>query len=460
MTTPHPQQLAAAYKQLRDEILTPISAAEDYSMGHAAPQLSEHEVQGLWQAGLLGYEGDTAAHGHVRVLSFGEWNRGAGPDFLRAEIVLNGKRLNGDIEIDPCAQDWERHGHGANALYNSVVLHVILSPPPVGWYTRTALHVEVPVLHIPAARLRHAMELVSPPDAETVPLCRQPLCHMHAKQVESLLRAAAAHRAECKRRRFRRKAEVLGEEQTWYEALAETLGYSANKGAMLTLARRAPLRSLDKVPEACLFGTAGFLVPMLPDQATDEARLYHRQVWDEWWKVKDPLVLSTSRTIAWNMSGQRPVNHPHRRVAALAACVANWMSIRSMFCADQAARLVAHLAAIRHPFWDFHCTFNSAPLYKRVALLGHERIFDFLVNYVYVMDESPGAWEKYLNVRVHTTPAKVERAARHLFGERADIAPLLRYSYAQQGLLQIHADFCSSSICGECLFPAQLRQWE
>ena len=461
MRSRSPQELADAYRQLRDDILPPaLCAAEDYSITEAPPKLGELEVQGMWMAGLLGHEGDTSTHGHVRVLDFGEWNRGAGPDFLRAELILNGKRVCGDVEIDPGVQDWERHGHGANPLYNNVVLHITLSPPPMGWFTRTSLHTEVPVFYIPAARLRQAMELPPPLDIEMAPMCRCPLSKLPVSQIQSLLQSAAAHRADCKRRRFHHKVEALGPEQAWYEALAETLGYSANKEAMLTLARRAPLSMLGREPEAILFGTAGFLVPILPEKATEEARLFHREVWNTWWRVKDNFELGSDRSIPWAMTGQRPVNHPHRRVAALAACIDKWANLRTMFSAAQSLRLAAHLESIRHPFWDYHCTFSSAPLLKRVALLGRERIYDFLVNYIYVMDESPRAWEAHLNARVHTTPTKVQAVAKDLFGDREDIAPLLRYSYAQQGLLQIHSDFCHSSTCSECLFPTQLQQWE
>lgn len=455
-----PEQLAGAYERLMYEILQPLAAAEDYTIQEKKPLLSEMEVQGLWHAGLLGREGDTARHGHVRVLDFGEWNRGAGPDFLRAELEIGGKRLRGDIEIDPQVQDWERHGHGANPLYNQVVLHISLSAPPINWYTRNSLHIEVPVLHLTAARIRQAMGLERPVDPELAPLCRKPLANAPIGQIESLLRAAAAHRANRKRKRFYSKAEALGKSQAWYEAWAETLGYSANKGAMLTLSRRAPLHSLGDIPEAVLFGTAGFLVPMLPDKATDEARLHHRLVWDKWWQVQEKFALSKTRAIPWVLTGQRPMNHPHRRVAALAVSAAQWHKLEPMFQAKDALRLAAHLEAISHPFWDFHCTFNSFPLLKRVALIGRERVFDFLVNHVYTMDTSPGAWEAYLRVRSNSVPTKVTRTAQRLFGDREDTAPLLRLSYAQQGLLQIADDFCTASSCRDCLFPEQLNQWK
>lgn len=459
MTLPSPHSLADAYRRLLDDIFPPLCAAEDYTATEPA-RLSELEVQSLWHVGLLGNEGSTISHGQVRILDFGEWNRSAGPDFLHAEIELDGKRIRGDIEIDPQAQDWERHGHGSNPLYNRVALHVVLSPAPVGWFTRNSLHLEVPVMFLPPARIRRALGMAPPIDREMTPLCRRPLDTMQPAHVASLLQAAAAHRASIKRKRFYDKAEVLGKSQAWYEAWAETLGYSANKGAMIALARRAPLRLLADAPEAILFGTAGFLVPMLPDKATDEARLYHRQVWDSWWQLKDKFALSDNRAIPWVLTGQRPLNHPHRRVAALAAGAAIWHKLEPLFNAADAPRLAARMEAISHPFWDYHCTINSAPLSKPAALIGKNRFFDFLINHIYVIDESPRAWESYLCARASDTPTKVTRTAQRLFGKRTDLNSLLHLSYAQQGLLQIAADFCSSSICQECLFPEQLRQWQ
>ena len=454
-----PSQLAGAYGEFLNDILEPLCAAEDYTFPEEKPPLGELEVQALWHAGLLGNEGETQRHGHVHILDFGEWNRGAGPDFTGVELELDGKRVRGDIEIDPAAQDWERHGHGINPLYNRVALHVVLSTPPAAWFTRDSMHKEVPVLYIPPSRVRAALGLSPPIDADMVHLCRRPLAEMSTDRIENLLQAAAAHRVACKRKRFYNKVQALGERQAWYEAWAETLGYSANKETMVALARRAPFRALGKAAESILFGTAGFLVPMLPDKATDEARLYHRQVWDIWWQHKEKFSLSERRALPWALVGQRPLNHPHRRVAALAASVNCWQTLEPLFNAASALRLAAHLEAISHPFWDFHCTFNSAPLSKRAALVGRERIFDFLVNHVYIMDESPEAWNAYLSLRSHDTPTKVIRTAKNLFGDRSDLARLLRHSYAQQGLLQIRSDFCSTSICKECLFPAQLQQW-
>lgn len=421
-------------------------------------KLNEIEVQSLWMAGLLGHEGETARHGHVRIIDVGEWNRSVGPDFQRAEIEIDGVRMRGDIELDPKAQDWEHHGHGSNPTYNGVILHVVLSDVPEGWYTRDSGHRDIPILHIRKEVLREAIGASPSIQAEKTELCREPLAAMQMEELTRMLQAAAAYRITNKRRIFRKKAANLGIRQAWYEALAETLGYKVNKQAMQILARRAPIRELGGNAESILFGTAGFLVPVLPEQANTEARSYHRNVWDAWWAVRSRYELEPPRAINWQYAPLRPGNHPHRRVAALAVAAKHWKNIESLLSAACAERLLKTLTALSHPYWSHHCTLPSAPLGNKMALIGESRAKDFLINHVYVQDDTPSAWHTYLSIKSKDIPSAVRKTAMHLFGTREDIAPLLNRAYVQQALLQIDADFCAQSPCRECLFPAQLCQ--
>ena len=135
MPQPDRQQDADAYRALLERIRQSCGCAE---ADDEQPLPGELEIQALWHAGLLGSCGETMRHGRVRILDFGEWNRSAGPDFQRAEIEIDGIRHHGDIEIDPTAQDWERHGHGANPDYTNVVLHIVLRQPPAPGYPHSA----------------------------------------------------------------------------------------------------------------------------------------------------------------------------------------------------------------------------------------------------------------------------------------------------------------------------------
>ena len=450
------RQAADRYRELRRRVRgEDTTAAEPVDF----PLPPEQEVQGLWAAGLLGNGGVTERHGHVHIIDFGTWNRSVGPDFLRAEIELNGRRLRGDIELDPTAQDWEHHGHGANPNFDNVILHIVLTKPPAGWYTRNSSHREIPVLTIPAEAVRSALGKPAPITTACTELCREPLAAMPIEKVAGMLQSAAAYRMQLKRKLFRRKAENLGLHQAWFEAWAETLGYRLNKQAMQILARRAPLKKLGREAEAILFGTAGFLVPVLPERATDQARAYHRSLWDAWWPLREQHELSGMHTLPWVLAPIRPLNHPHRRVAALAVSALRWQELEPNFNASAAKALTKQLTALEHPYWSYHCTLPSEPLARKSALVGSSRIRDFLINHVYAVDESEPAWQTYLSLPAPELPSAVQQTAQHLFGDREDVLPLLRRCYAQQALLQIDNDFCSRHICADCLFPSQLGSW-
>ena len=453
-----PQRLAASYGDLLSDILKPDAAAEGQEPFPAT--LNELVVQELWEIGLLGCEGETCRHGAVRILDAGVWNRGSGPDFLRAEIELDGRRLRGDIEIDLCASDWETLGRGTDADYDRVILHVVLSEPPASWFTRSSCHTEVPVLFLPPERVREVLDMPPPLDREMTPMCREPLAHMAAEEVEQLMLAAAAHRVECKRSRFRRQAAALGRAQAWFEAWAGVLGYSANKFNMVALARRAPLKILGEEAEAILFGTAGMLVPVLPESTAQEGRAYHRRLWDTWWRLSESFSLHRDHELPWVYAAQRPMNHPHRRIAALAVSARHWPQIEPLLNTADAGRLEALLMELRHEYWDYHYHLSSKPMSKRAALVGRERIRSFLVNYVYVLDESPGAWERYVKMGDSHPPKRVLHTAKSLFGDREDLAPLLRRHFAHQALLQIESDFCEASQCRDGCFPSQLGSWK
>ena len=174
--------------------------------------------------------------------------------------------------------------------------------------------------------------------------------------------------------------------------------------------------------------------------------------------MRSEYELGDGRTINWQFAPIRPGNHPHRRVAALAVAAQHWQHIAPLLNAQRAEELVKRLCALSHPYWDTHYTLPSATQSKRSALIGESRARDFLINHVYVQDESPYAWATYLSLKESDTPSAVRNTATRLFGMRDDLKKLLSMAYAQQGLLQIDADYCAANACCDCCFPAKLRE--
>lgn len=408
----------------------------------------EMELQELWHEGAFGSEFTDVGGRRISVASPGRWNRGAGPDFLDASVEIDGILMTGDIELDKRPEDWERHGHGANPGFNRVVLHVVCSESSRTWFTRNERHEEV---------ARVVLDVGKPLEGSSKRCCAF-FREMEEGRREAFLRSVAAYRLNNKRKAWKKRLEASGRDQALYECLAETLGYSANRDCMRRLAKRAPFRRIREHPEACLFGTAGFLVPVLKESCDSMTRDYHKELWECWWKNREDLELSEGRSLSWSGAGVRPSNHPQRRLAALALLVKRWDEWSGKCSLAEGGDLIDLLTSLEHSYWSWHVSLPSARMEKRLALVGKDRALDFLVNHVAAMDESSGAWEHYLSLPGGSPSSKVLRVAGLLL-DGDDVKRYTGKAYQQQAFLQISADFCGEH-CGDgCRLPEQSVDW-
>jgi hypothetical protein len=426
-------------------------------------ELPELELQAHWFAGDFGREFVTTAGRAMRVVQFGVWNREAGPDFAEAAISLDGgEPVRGCIELDPEARDWERHGHAVNPAYESVVLHVFTRAGEGEFFTRTAQHRNVPQVLLDLASLDNAA--VNPQPAAKEGRCAGPLRDLAEEKVREVLLGAAQFRLRRKSAALARLAEVHGADEALFQALAATLGYKNNKLPFTLLAQRLPLKLLRREPAAALlFGVSGFLPATDLGVFEPSTRSYLRGLWDEWWPRRAEFERLTIAPALWNLAGQRPANHPQRRLAALAQLVARWPKVRALAKRCEPAAIHEFCAQLADDYWDFHYTVSSKPAARRMALIGGSRVTDMLVNVFFPLaigaDES--RFVGFKNLPATLSNRRVEVAALRLFGAGEIARSLLRSAAMQQGLLQVYEDFClrDASDCARCRFPEQLARW-
>lgn len=430
---------------------------------------AELELQALWFSGAFGRDFTTTTGEVVRILQFGEWNRGAGPDFQHVVVGIQGKEFYGSLELDPYAGDWEHHQHATNPAYRNVVLHVSFRGEERDHFIRNDEHRLIPQVIIDDEALALALQL--PRRATAIARagrCVAPLRGMSADTMEDLLREAALHRARNKARRFLQNADVHGRDAALFQSVAQTLGYRGNALPMQILAQRASLnklRDLSSATEAILFGSAGFLHPRIHEQATGATRVYLGALWETWWKHR--ALFESVHEIPWKMHGHRPANHPHRRVAALACLAQDWPTFRSLAFARpfDAGSLLTALNKLQHGFWNHHHTLASSRSEVSIALLGKTQALEWIANHLapLAMQEDAGYdYDVYRKLRAPNCNESVRRAGIRLFGHETLAKPWQRTLAHQQALLQIYRDFCleDTSDCAHCPFPEQLSQWQ
>ena len=207
----------------------------------------EKLIQQIWLRGDFRRDGmRTVSRRPLEILSSGRWNRLDGPDFIGAEILLDGKRVRGDIEIHFYAEDWKAHGHAGNPLYDNVVLHVVVFPSRAENYpTLNAAGTPMETLLL-LPQLKHdiedyateyALAAVEGRDGKSETI--EKISEIPVDERPRRLRELAFLRWEQKRNFMRRRFEKCGDWSELAHMLTlETLGLRRNREAMARLALR------------------------------------------------------------------------------------------------------------------------------------------------------------------------------------------------------------------------------
>ena len=461
--------LADRYAQLRD-----ADRVRERAL-FVSPRIpSELELQARWFAGDFGKHFVSTSGDKIDIVQFGTWNREAGPDFRDAAIRVNDSDpIRGCIEIDLLDRSWETHGHATNPAFDETVLHVFVEKSDREFFTRTKSNRNVPQVHIDPAVLPDVF-------SANIPLarpgrCQAPLKDLPEERVQNVLHAAAQFRLRHKAARIRHKIDSHGRDEVLFQELAAALGYKENKLPFTLITQRLPLKFLREAPsdiESMLFGVAGFLQTADLDVYKKSTREYVRQLWSHWWLHRDALQRFILPSKIWRLSSTRPLNHPQRRLAALAILARDWSRLQRASGKSSVGAAKHFFQTLDHPFWNFHYTLTSKTAPKKMALVGESRIADILANVFFPFwlahdldpSASPGTsvWSEYTKLPAQLSNRRLETGATRLFGNDPRRKQFLKTVANQQGLLQIYEDFCmqDNSDCAQCPFPEQMAKWK
>jgi hypothetical protein len=418
----------------------------------------------------------------VRVLHPGFLSREGGPDFKGAVIQIgDSPPQTGDVEVDLASSSWRAHGHDRNPAFKNVILHVI-------WSSEKLANCTPPVLAIGTKLDAPVTELgfwLNSESSETLPdalrgHCCAPLRNLADERVSQLLREAGEIRFRSKAAQLQARARQVGWEQSLWEGIFRALGYKHNSWPMLCLAENRSRWTSPKLSavslQARLLGISG-LLPNELTRAQLAADGYLRNVWDQWWRERDAFSECTLPRTLWRFHGQRPANHPQRRLALAAYWLVSETFAEKLerWCAAEipesrlASSLLELLQIEPDEFWSWHWTIRSPKLTQPQPLLGAARVTDLAVNvilpwlWVRALEGKNQNLQDSLHRRFNLWPASEDNAVLKLGRQRllGSSKRPLRTAAEQQGLIQITRDFCdhSNAACENCRFPALVRQF-
>jgi hypothetical protein len=380
------------------------------------------------------------------------------------------------VEVHVHPSDWDAHEHQSDPAYAHVAAHVT-------WFAGPAPHtlppgvfplsLAEPILAKPGLSLDD-IDLKAYPHA-VLPASPRP-CEAFLKndpdRARDVLSAAGHYRLRAKAARLRARLEQNGDRvQVFYEEVMAALGYKHNQTPFRALARLLPAASFGVSREtafARLLGTAR-LLPQ-PEAAPDaEGQRFIRTLWDLWWRESGETL---PETVTWRHHNLRPQNAPVRRLAAAAGLFSGLSGVlhdldRLTLSGESGPRwhsqaLDCFEARCRWPFWNRRLAFASAPDDTQdIALLGESRSAAILTNAVLPFAAAEDALPE--GVLEHLPPedlsAPMRLTALHLFGRDHNPALYSDSGLLQQGLLQVHIDFCLNARpgCDACALCAALN---
>lgn len=294
----------------------------------------------------------------VEVIDTGLANTDAGPDFFNAKLKLDGVLWIGNIEIHERSSDWFKHGHHADAGYNSVILHIASE---IDTEISRSNGERIPQIQLicPEAVRTNYKELL---ETDSYPPCYRIIPSLPPFTAHSWMTALQMER-------FEQKATLLNErlkrcqgnwEDAFFITLARNFGFGLNGDAFETWAHRLPFRAVDKHRndlfqiEAIFFGQAG----ILEDSDGDG---YYLRLKKEYTYLQHKFGLIPMDASLWRFLRLRPANFPHIWIAQLACLYHRAYGLLSRIMETETLQGVRDiLKGGTSEYWLTHYTFGGS----------------------------------------------------------------------------------------------------
>lgn len=458
-----------------------LSDYGDYKQQAAAlaeiPETFEIELQYFWRTGEFPHSMKTCEGHRLRVLSPGWLNKQSGPDFINAQLEFNGTLYTGDVEIHRQAQHWYEHGHQHNPAYNNVLLHVVQSASKASLSAVTADGRKVATLIWPDAETLQKRRSQSPP-SEYCGKCASAVNHRNTDAFSHFLALAGEWRILEKSRRLEARMLRVGFEQSVYEEFMGACGYSVYKEQFKRIAQALPYDRARQIAqqnphalETALLHLGG-LLPEQWDHAVPPPAHYLRLKELR----QEQLMGLNSLEIKWSRSGSRPINAPERRLAGAAVFLTRTADYglqkklelfwHESMTPTARRRRMGNWFGGTVGFWASHCSWQGTVMQRPGAPLGSGRICSILGNVLipgslaWARDKKLRLMEEEVHALFANLPLEPENRIHRLMMEWMALdKTAFKWSFKhQQGLLQIHEDWCARNpSCANCTLMAFLR---
>ena len=447
-------------------------------------KIDEAFVQKLWhEQRFFDTNMESIDRRAIRVLKPGVWNHNEGPDFMHAEIEIDGKLHVGDVEIHVRSSEWYAHKHHLDSRYNRVILHAVFFNDDFNLRTRLQNNKRVPTLEllkwvaVDTGDLHDDTQDTAAADG----LCRVTGRPLNIEVLKGVFESLGRERFLEKMESMRLLRTRLDFEQLLYEGIMEALGYERNSKALRELAQHVPFADFDGKSEqeiqAVLFGVAGLLPsqrekPLSPEVTDDLGVVALEKLWRGSEYAELPSRMTEAR---WSFTG-RPLNQPTRRIAAISqlihlsqgslmmyflpTCekVASADTRKSLRTIERELRVLLMIEPVG--YWKQHSNFGTGGT-QNAVLIGRSRATDIIVNkilpvaYIWAIEADSQKLQDGI-LRLYSIGSKsagnqiIRKIDKQIFTEAQQMRLLEPTAKIEQGIIRLHKNYCADRLCDLC----------
>ena len=277
----------------------------------------------IWQRGLFkAYPQYTTDGRRIEVLSVGQHNTDAGPDFSNVHLLIHNddstEEWVGNIEIHIASSDWFKHKHHTDSAYDRVILHVVRKADKEVFNTHgepiTQCELRYPDEQDYLTQLLADARLMD--SSFATHRCGKFLLQDPKLLTDGWKQTMLLRRLDCKKQSIDRLLAITQNhwEQAFYISLAHYFGFHVNGIPFEQLAINTPLNYLLKHRnnltqlQAILLGQSGLLSP--------EDALYR-----EYSFLRAKFALQPIEAALWKRGRIRPQNAPEVRIRQFAQLI-------------------------------------------------------------------------------------------------------------------------------------------
>ena len=277
----------------------------------------------IWQHRLwAGFAQQTTDGREVEIISVGQHNRDAGPDFTNVHLRIGEQDWFGNVELHIHASDWYKHRHQTDTAYDNIILHVVCDADKKVYNSHGDAVAQCELRY--PQNVDYLSQILQPATQMDSAFgsieCSRQLLSDPTLLSEGWRKALLNKRMECKHQSIRQLLTIT--QQSWvhafYITLAHNFGFHTNGIPFETLALQTPLSCLLKHRNslfqitAILLGQSGLLTT---ETATDAESL---ALLSEYQFLGKKFSLTPMDAHLWKRARLRPQNFPEVRIRQFA----------------------------------------------------------------------------------------------------------------------------------------------